>query len=287
MQLSRRQFLQLFGITTTSNLVSMTGVQPTFDQVTGKSGTVHGRILQPTVIYEQPSLDAASQQSIWADTIVELRAHRDGWYSAGEGYVPVTVVQPIMPSEPITALPSLPIDAVVSAPSTSIRAYAHHKAEVVTRVGNGGVLQAVDCIHYPQTGDWYQVAAADGRQLGWTQAAHWRPLPDADLTPLQVHIDRQSYTLTLDESYSTQVNLPEDLPSGRFWLTRSQIGGHAVVYDGRQLEGVPNVMKLESGHRLHGVYWHNRFGQHADSIETNIMAARWLWAADELFISIT
>lgn len=288
MSLSRRQFLQFFGITTVSQSLDLAGIAPTINTASEIPTLIRGRVLQPASIYAEPSLNVAPLQTIWANTIVDLQETIPGWYRLAEGYVPQRLVQPIWPDLLSAEYQDIltPSAVRVTAPSATIREYAHQEADLVTKVGHGGALQAIDCIHYPNTGDWLQVAAADGRKIGWTQASHWQPIDDSRHNLVSAQINRQAHTLTINDAFVTPINLPTALPVGTQTLSRVTVGGGTAMYDGDTIEGVPNVMELETGQRLYGVYWHNQFGSVSQAIEINTNAARWLWAADELQINI-
>ena len=174
MTLSRRQFLQFFGI----SAVSVSFLDLALPQISDISAEtiIQGRTLYPDVAaFDQPY--GTHLHSIrYADTIVPLKATDGQWYRSDDGYIRHEDVQPIRPysqPEAMTTRP-LPVFGEVISPVAAVRDFADPTAPQITRIGHGGVMQITDALTETRTGAWYQVSDDQGHPLGWTQALHWK-----------------------------------------------------------------------------------------------------------------
>ena len=278
MTLSRREFLQIFGITVAG--VTVTGIP--FAQVLADPPTlpeiIRGRVLHPVT--------TTQGENIWADTLVNITGRTADIFHTDIGDLPTTAVQPIFADTASTIPESIPFNGRVSGAVGVIRAYCDPNAPLVTRIGHGGVMRITDTIHYPQTGAWYQVSDMDGDALGWTQAAHWSVVSAKRLSAIHITLDRAAHTLMLADGTTTAVNLPGGLPPGETTAHKVTVGGVRHHADDAHYHGVPYLFQLENGARLHGIYWHNTFGDTSSQIEVNTLVAGVLWGADDIHVTI-
>ena len=183
-QVSRRQFLQLAGITVLGHSVGF--------EITDPLESYYGRALEAAPVFRQPRPDAAQVTSLWPDSVVAITPAKGPWYHASEGYVPWAYLQPIrhQPSYPVQRPPSLPFWAEVRAPVAVIRQWCAPEAPLVTRIGYGGVMHVVD--YLPGATDWFGVANADGTFTGWSQALHWQTITARwqPLSALNIELDQ-------------------------------------------------------------------------------------------------
>lgn len=278
MTLSRRDFLQILGLTAAGVAVGRTPFLT--DSLTPATlpETVRGRVLGPTTTRDGGT--------VWADTLVAIHGRTADVYHTNLGELPVVSVQPIAPASGPPTAPEPPFDAQVRGPVGVVRAYCDPHAPLVARIGHGGVMGVRDRIHYPHTGDWYQVTDVDGAALGWAQAAHWSPVGGEPLGDVRVTIHREAHTLSLGDGTVTAVNLPTDLPTGETRARRVAVGGGRRAVDGGTQHGVPYWLQLADGTHLHGVYWHNRYGGASAQVEVNTLVAAVLWRARKIHVSI-
>ncbi|MEM6283885.1 MAG: SH3 domain-containing protein [Chloroflexota bacterium] len=283
MSISRREFLQALGISAASASlfgISLPGVAlPTAPQV------VQGRALRQTRMI-RPGFKS-KLRTVWADTILLLHELNNDlqpeWFRTDEGVVKRADVQPMQPYTPQTTLPTkLPIDAEVAGAVGVIREYADANAPLIDRIGHGGVMTVLDVIENRQ-GAWYGVAQNDDI-LGWTQAIHWRTLPDVSHTlnhNLTVHISRADSTLMVladaHPLFTTTISLPEHITPGEHIITRKLRG--TVGHRARVYRGLPYEFALSGAATMQAVYWHNAFGSgsHSPQIEMNTLTGKWLY----------
>ncbi len=62
----------------------------------------------------------------------------------------------------------------VVAPVAAVRQWCAPDAPLVTRIGHGGIVRVIDRL--PGDTLWYGIASETGDLLGWSQAAHWKPV---------------------------------------------------------------------------------------------------------------
>jgi hypothetical protein len=211
---------------------------------------IQGRTLVPTTLYT-PS----GKQSLWADTILNIREHSADFYATDAGYVPREHVQPMTRHTQQTSPPSMfPFYAEVTAPAAAVREYADARAPLNTRIGHGGVMRITEQVEN-RAGRWYALTNTDGARVGWSQAAHWRALPPRRPPRASQHIiiHRADSTLTAytrDEAvFKTTVALPERLHTGDHTLRFEAVGAQTQG----DFQGVPYYFKLDDQTRLHGV----------------------------------
>jgi len=298
MTLSRKQFLQIFGITAVG--VSVFDVA-LLDIVRVIPDTIiQGRTLLPSVgIYSEPNFNGIAM-ALHTDSIIPITDIQGNWYQTDGGYVHREDVQPIRPyKQPeLISRRQLPVFSEVIGPVAAIRDYADPNATLVTRIGHGGVMTVTDVLPETRTGSWYQVTNHQGQALGWTQALHWQsvttPNPHHNVS---VRIDRTTCELTVFNGNSavltTPVNVPEALQTGTYTGCLTSLGGEIHLENGIQYDGVPYVMMVKEMPEIHlmGIHWHNDFGKTytGTPIEMNTLAAKFIYtnAQDEFLINVT
>jgi hypothetical protein len=277
--LSRREFLQALGISAASAALFGISVDGYSALAAPPAAPLQGRTLRPTALYAQPNLQTQTV-NLWPDHLLTIRDHSADFYATEGGYVPRQHVQPMQPNITTTVIDTLPAHAEVIAPAAAVRTYADPRAPFITQIGHGGVMLIVDRIENG-LGVWYETAYANKIPLGWTQAVHWRGLPQATHRR-RLHIMIAGHTLTTYDGhnalFSTPVALPADLPAGDYILHRGAIGGTAAFVADDAYQGVPYTFKLCNGVPMHGAYWHNTFDAtyQPQAVELNVVAARWL-----------
>lgn len=286
MTLTRREFLQMTGITAAS--ASLFGIALPPPSAHAAPEIIQGRTLIPTTLHT-PSGD---EHPLWADTILHIHEHSADHYATDAGLVPRVHVQPMTPYIPQLEPPrTVPFYAEVAAPAAAIREYADGRAPLNARVGHGGVMRVTERIE-SRSGVYYAVSDANNTRQGWSPAVRWRALPERQPVRARQHItlNRTDSTLTAyaDDApvFTTAAALPETLQAGRYTLRYQAAGAQTHG----SFVGVPYCFALDDAAALHGVYWHNRFGvNHTGSaVELNVLAAKWLyvWAGDEVAVRV-
>ncbi len=295
--LSRRQFLQLAGITLLDNTIQ---IGPLWPQQSAQSATaLHGRTLTPTGVFSRPDQHSQLINILWPDRIDTLRDHPPGWYQLPNGFVPQTTVQPMLlqPVEPV--ITSVPFFGEVASPVTPVRQWAAADAPLVTRIGHGGVTQLVDYLPGDNHSGWYALAEPQHAILGWTQAVHWQPVsltPAVALSDLQLEIQQNHQQITVFQGQQPLLQAPlsinTPLPTGTFAIKREEPHFPPFSLSGTNtlIHAAPWPLKIAGRYSLVGVYWHNDFGQAAPGpqIQLTALAARWLYqyVNDNVFVTI-
>jgi hypothetical protein len=128
---------------------------------------------------------------------------------------------------------------------------------------------------------WYGLTDAPGSALiGWgaaLQYAQWLPEPSQHES---LHITIRGRELIVYEgshAISRMMIFAPKLSPVQTTIRAIQPG--APIDTARPL-GLPFLMQIGTGQRLHGAFWHNRFGDVSEqsTIEVPTLAARWLYA---------
>ena len=295
--LSRRQFLQLAGITLLDKSIHLGPMWP--QQITQADPALHGRTLMPTPVFSRPDQHSQLISTLWPDSIVAILDQPTGWYQLPNGFVRQTAVQPLLlhPVEPAAA--SVPFFGEVASPVASVRQWAAADGPLVTRIGHGGVTQLVDYLPGDNHSGWYAVADSQQAILGWTQAVHWQPVsltPAIPLSDLQLEIQQTHQRLTVFQGQQAllqaplSINMP--LPTGTFDIKREDPHFPPFALSGTNtvIHAAPWPLKIAGRYAMVGVYWHNDFGQAAPGphIQLTALAARWLYqhVNDNVFVTI-
>ncbi len=269
--LTRRRFLQLAGISLLGSAVGFASAAP--------AAAYYGRALDAAPVYPRPDAASTPLAHLWPDSMTPIREAAAGWYRSDTGYIPRALLQPIehLPAD-IQIAPAPPFWAEVSAPVAALRSYCAPDAPLISRIGHGGVMQVVDSL--PGAADWYGIATADGRFVGWTQALHWRPV-DLRLHPLRdLDLTLDSRQLTVWQAgraiLQAPVALGGSLPEGCYAIARDLPAGPQAPTGHH---GAAWTMRIGADYALSGVYWHNRFGDvmPGPSVQVTPILARWLY----------
>jgi hypothetical protein len=281
---SRRQFLKLSGITLAGSLIGL----PTIPQHFSTERTFQGRALAATAVYRSPNSESSVVETLWPDSVNPLIDAGEGWYRVAKGYVPHEGLQPITPFLPQTTpqIPAPSFWAEVAAPVAPVRQTCAADSPLVARIGHGGVVQVVDYLPGEPNG-WYGVADGKVGFLGWSQAVHWQALDEISIDAGDHHLelDLANQRLTAYENGEFVLQAPCStngyMNSGIYTIESRQHSDGILSVDQNAdgFYGVPWILRLEAGHDLTGVYWHNRFGRTTpgSSIQVTPLLARWLY----------
>lgn len=296
-QLSRRQFLQNAGITLLGSTFDFTTF---FNRPFAIEATAFGRILYPATVYSAPMTGAAITGQLWPDSIHTIQSYGEGWYQLNAGYVQHTAIQP-MALYPVEApVADFPCWLEVASPVAIVRQWCAPDAPFVTRIGYGGVTQAVDMLAFEHQ-SWYALQSSDGLHLGWSQTPHWHPAAlSHHHTVTNIEINQQKHTLIAyggrnQQLLAAPLSLGRELPPGIYSLNKRIPAGTALAASPStsqtdHFHGAPWQLHIANIGVLTGVYWHNDFGKPVlgPEIQTSTLVARWLYqfVADHASISI-
>jgi len=285
MPVSRRGFLKRAGAASIGWIGSgalAASVIPTFDTDTG-------RAFHLTDVYTQPDTASAVCGQLLPDSITQIEAvsHSGTWYQVTgkdfSGFVRREALQPIVPYTPPDLVEEIGNGfwAEVVAPISVIREYCAGQAPIVTRLGFGAVIYVMDRMVDSHQQVWYGLTDAPGSALiGWgaaLQYAKWSPEPSQHES---LHITISGRTLTVydgSRAISRMLTYAPEMSPLKTTIRTIQPG--AAIDTAKPL-GLPFLMQLGTGQRLHGAFWHNRFGDVSEqsTIEVPTLAAHWLYA---------
>lgn len=283
MTLSRRQFLQVFGISIGSLALTKADLAYLAPKPPLYSDPIQGRTLVPTTVITTTGL-----KSLWADSIIPIYGTLNDHYQTDKGSILRRHVQPMNPLLPfdVTIPKTIPFDAEVAAPTATIHQYADINAPIVTRIGHGGIMTILDTLENTRSGWWYQVGNAN-QILGWTQGLHWRELNIQPITKndlkLAIHRTQKKLAIIKDQRSIMEMDilLPDNLSAGAFKGWKRNLSGSVVSNEGQSLHGVPYhfATSIPEASQLYSVYWHNHFGDnhHLPTIELNVISGKYLF----------
>lgn len=299
MTLSRREFLQIFGVGLGAMSVSAWQSAPLSGQVLPSTlpTPLYGRTLHTSALYTTPH--GAPQQALWADSIVRLQGQMGDFYHTGGGWLPKKDVQPLLPTPSPADAPRVGAWAWLAAPLSALRAYCDSRAPIEARIGHGGVLYVLDALQTDEGTRWLQLGTDAQTPLGWGQADHWQALntPPATPTHEQRHLvlTRSRAQLTAYEQNiavaSLDVALPSTLHAGHYPLSRGALSG-SVQAGAHTYHGAPHHLHTDAAQNmtLHGAYWHNTFATHtsAQTLMLNVVGAAWLyqWVGQTVMLEV-
>jgi len=280
--LSRRQFLQLAGITLAASQL------PDLSRWANIANT-YGRALLAAPVYARPDATSAMIRHVWPDSVLPLTGVHDQWYRADDGYIERSALQPISPRLPQSAPQQLPFWAEVVAPVAPVWRWCAVDAPPVTRIGHGGVVRILDRLP-----GWYAVADENDVLLGWSQAACWTPVVSQTRDfPLQIVVNGNQMTVHRlgQRVAAASVSFGQSVPSDTYTLEKGPIGGQCCrVSSETSYYGASWQLRLGNQFELTSVYWHNRFGQSVPgpSLQVTPILGRWLYmtAASNSIITI-
>ncbi len=266
MPISRRQFLQIAGITAAAaHLPHLTFAAPSFD-------AVYGRALDAVPVYAAPSIDAPLQTRLWSDSVMPILGAHGGWYHLPDGYARREDLQPMTaPARRIEVPAEPPFWGEVIGAVAVVRAYCAADAPLVARIGHGGVLRVIDYLP-----GWYGVSEGEAL-IGWTHAEDWQPARiDAVEPALSLSVDAAAQRLSVLDGdrliLTAPISTGRAIPSGVYPITERR----ATLPDYR---GAAWALRFGDGFDLVGAYWHNRFGaaHPGAAVQMMPMLARWLY----------
>lgn len=279
MRLNRRSFLKICGLT-----LGTGSAAEVVKTALAEERAAYGRVLYQTSVYQRPSLQAATQGRYLPDSVQPMLERAGDWARLPDGYIPSEALQPMLAAHNRPITDEFPIWLEVSAPYAPLRAWCAPDAPLRGRLGHGAVMQGLRALVDQYGARWLGLDLG-GEQIGWVQATQMQAALLPDL-PAADHASLNGHKLTLYREGAAwlhlRVNRPAHLLSGTYQVIAKQAGYDNVNYTGipwylgarHTLTGAP----LE----LHGVYWHNRFGTEAPSLELSILAAKALYALLEV-----
>jgi hypothetical protein len=270
--LSRRTFLAWMGVSAVA--INLRGWSAS--AVLPQGEIQQGRALVALEVLRQPRSDARVVGQRWPDSVLPIRRTVGAYFEIPGGYVRQSDVQPMVTAFAARPAPTtLPFWAEVRGAVSAVRAYAAADAPLRVRIGHGGVLQVVERL----TGDpdWYGVADASGRLMGWAQAGAWSPVAlEAVNGGGTLHLDSTHHRWRLEQG--GQVVGRGLFASGRV-LARGQYAVQGRVPGGvdAAYPGASWCTQWGSGLAVGGAYWHNHFGQAQDGCAVQLAPAQARW----------
>lgn len=270
---SRREFLQLCGITFAAGALFDADVLLN----NASSRRSYARTFGVTSVYATPNGKVV--QKLFPDSVLTLQSEQDGWFRVDGGYLPRRAVQPMPKWRTQIALPdALPALIEVSASIAPIYAQCDSTTPALTRIGHGGVMQAIDYLPDARSG-WFAVAHDDGSPIGWSRAERWNAVQPvaaiAHIDSIIVHSSTQQLVASSRDRHVATFDIAAfpALERGDYALRARQ----QSLQNGRY-HGVSWVTQWTNGLQLNGAYWHNDFGQANENrqIELSPYAAQWL-----------
>jgi lipoprotein-anchoring transpeptidase ErfK/SrfK len=307
-RLSRRAFLKLGGLA-----LGGLAFSPLFPY---QEEQEYGEIARVTIseidLYSQPKDDATLiVGKRYRDQLVHIYydltspdgpAYNPHWYRVWGGYLHSAYLQRVKVrlNTPLSQVPPSGQLCEVSVPFT--QPYQYNK---FTGWQPWGRPLYYETTHWATSVDagpdggqapWYQITSEiDEHLIYYVPAAHLRPIPDEELTPLspdvppekkriEVSIARQTFTAYENDQpvYSGRISsgiirskpsptgIPTATPRGRFRVFSKMPSKHmgsvsgnpdAESADSFSLPGVPwTCFFVNTGVALHGTYWHDNFG---------------------------
>ncbi|MCL4250468.1 MAG: L,D-transpeptidase [Anaerolineae bacterium] len=288
--LTRREFLQVSGIAFSAGTLLPWGLA----QPKPPTNVAVGRTLRPTNVYSTPG--GTITQTLLPDSVLKIKSWDRAWYASEHGFVARRDVQPMYITGNAQPL-SFPDLIEVSAPAAPIHVYADAASAVITRIGHGGVLYALDAL--PDTRGqigWYQVANADREPIGWTQATRWCAANMHESAGIidRITVEPGQHLLTAfageDALATLVVSGGTDTSSGIYVISGRQPAVHCSDA-AKSIYGAPWCLMVSNDLPIVGAYWHNDFETRRQSptqIELTPQAARWLYAhvADRAIVEI-
>jgi hypothetical protein len=174
--------------------------------------------------------------------------------------------------------------AELVAPTSAIREWCAATAPIVTRLAFGAVVYVMDRMVDDRRQVWYGLAESPGGALvGWATALHYAKWAQTEKTETAQYPNAslliQRGELRMIENGRILARTP--IRSGRLSQMRTTVSLEqpGTARDTATPLGVPWVMRLGTGQRMYGAFWHNQFSDASDGIdiELPIFAVRWLY----------
>lgn len=321
--LSRRDFLKL-GAMGALSLSGLAGIPfpPPVDEDSYPSGLV-GRVAHPVSVsvYKEANDQSEILRQVYRDQIINIYyeltpptgpAWNPLWYRVWGGYVHSKYIQrvKIRFNTPLSTVNETGQLCEVSVPYTLVYKYnAYVGWQDYHRLYYQTTHWAVGIDAGPDGGAWYKLRDELTKEEFFAPAAHVRPIPDGEISPLSpdvspnekrivVSLDKQTLTAYEGDtivfhttvatglpSYGPSPNgIPTDTPRGTFnvvsKMPSKHMGPGIPVADG-DLPGVPWTMFFLTppGNAFHGTYWHHNFGNMMSHGCVNMRTdeAKWLF----------
>lgn len=262
MPLSRRRFLQSLGITLAASSAGFSPHQTFARAGQNRFMSVQGRALYTAMVRSSPEATAPVVRSLWEDEIIDLRAISGRWFQTTDGFVAFEDAQPmiIAPSSAMTEQP--PFWAEVNGAVAIVRAWCSAEAPLVTRIGHGGVMRAIDQLMTPE-GGWYALADENSQRIGWSRSAVWLPVEwNKQPRTIDLVVNRSRFHAEIRSGDQVQIEAEvafgKPLRPGMYPITHAApsqtLTREATRY------GTPWMLRSGDDLTIGGVYWHNRFG---------------------------
>jgi hypothetical protein len=299
-KISRRQFLKRSGAAVAGVRLGTTHGPDVSSSYNPTNGTrlfgaisekgIVGRAFTLTDVFTEADRASSVVGQMVPDSVTSIIGRKGTWYEIADedlhGYVPYEALQPM----PSYQRPMLVADigsgfwAELVAPTSAIREWCAATAPVVVRLAFGAVVYVMDRLVDDRRQVWYGLAESPGGVLvGWAPALHyskWVQPEKAEAAQFPTaSLLIQRHELWMIENGRILARAP--IRSGRLPKLTTIVSPvqPGVALDTAILLGVPWMMRLETGQRMYGVFWHNQFGGVYDGpdIELPIFAARWLY----------
>ncbi|NDJ87189.1 MAG: hypothetical protein GYB66_15020 [Chloroflexi bacterium] len=285
-RLSRRRFLQFAGIALAANSIDWlfpSGLSAMF--------SARGRALHKVPMHARPEAQAPQVDSLWPDSVHELKWYDGQWLRVANGYARQTSFQPLLNLQPPASFgfSELPGWVEVIAPIVAIRQYCAPYAPIWGRIGHGALLWIERSLRVDGGMLWLKSAA------GWLPAVHVRPVeiapPQRQAGFAEIFVDKRHNRLLAIQDGKTvfelACRLPNTLPTV---ATVTSQHPASVRRDGGSIyPGAPWYIELGPGSgAISGVYWHHEVGPGAGvatsgDIELPVIGARVLYRWTQAF----
>lgn len=318
MRISRRDFFKLSGSVLAGAVFPRWQPSPQLVAwVQWPQGVPLGRVTPKRIrLIARPHPDGQRLDYKYADEVVQVYRsvvgegfypHNHVWFETPEGYAYSAWVQPVRYdlNRPLPVISGEGTYVELSVPYSDARVEPNSEAPVVYRLYYGSTYQVNHRVAASDGSVWYRINDENGVSM-FGQAEDFRPVTEADLSPLSLQVDDKSIVVRLkqqllsayegkSEVFRTQISsgrtyfgddgttLGSLTPAGEHPLWSKRISRHmsgGTPENGYDLPGVPWVMYFAaSGAALHGTYWHNDFGTPKSSgcINLRPQDAKWLF----------
>ncbi|MCS7071365.1 MAG: hypothetical protein NZM00_07665 [Anaerolinea sp.] len=305
MSLSRRDFLQVIGLSLGAGVAHHILSNPGFAQISPESQVGSnclspiGRVLYPAPVRSVHNRHAVVR-TVWEDEIIPIQPTVDqNWLATADGLIAAEAVHALNPQyqypSPGDAVPPYP--AEVCAGSASVYAWCSASAPLMTRIGGGGAAWIVDQLSIGGI-NWVALAVSPHDAIiGWSNARLWRPIlwqREEHLRVDHLVIDQTSHVLTAyhEHRISLQTRIAQ---AARLHPGTYQVNFSAVCASEKyQIQTQPFASGLIVPYVIHfgdsrvaGAYWHNRFGWNAPGLVPDGLVTIHPYAARLLYAAVT
>lgn len=303
--LSRRDFLKLSGLTAGS--LAARPLRPRLPREDHAAPVGIGRVTTQVIgLYKEPSLKSDRLRWLPRDKLVDIiyeldspygPAHNPRWYRLPGGYAYSAYIQRVEHSflnPPLTEIPEGGQLGEVTVPYS--QSYHQHRSlgwQRAYRLYFGSVYWITHLLEEGPHGEpWYGLTDDRLRVVLYVPAAHLRPIPAKELTPISPEVPPEEKRLEISISDQRAIayegerevfrapvssglpsrgpspnGIPTDTPHGNFRVSLKVPSRHmgdgnlTSSLDAYELPGVPWVTYFHAyGIGFHGTYWHDNFG---------------------------